>query len=31
LAKEQEWLDGEIPPAKIAVAGAHKNPPKSGG
>jgi len=28
LAEEQDWLDGEIPPAKIAVTDARKKPPK---
>jgi hypothetical protein len=28
LAEEQGWLDGEIPPAKIAVTDARKKPPK---
>ena len=23
LAKEQDWLDGEVPPARIAVANGH--------
>jgi hypothetical protein len=31
LAEEQEWLDGDVPPAKIAVPNAQKKPPKSGG
>jgi hypothetical protein len=28
LAEEQDWLDGEIPPARIAVTDAKKKPPK---
>jgi hypothetical protein len=28
LAEEQDWLDGEIPPARIAVTDAQKKPPK---
>jgi hypothetical protein len=28
LAEEQDWLDGEIPRAKIAVTDARKKPPK---
>ena len=28
LAEEQDWLDGEIPPAKIAVTDARKRPPE---
>jgi len=28
LAEEQDWLDGEIPPARIAVTDAGKKPPK---
>ena len=31
LAEEQEWLDGEVPPVKIAVSSVQKKPPKSGG
>ena len=27
LAEEQDWLDGEIPPAKIAVTDARKKSP----
>jgi hypothetical protein len=27
LAREQDWLDGKIPPINIAVNGAQKTPP----
>jgi hypothetical protein len=28
LAEEQEWLDGEVPPIKIALTDAQKKPPR---
>jgi hypothetical protein len=28
LAQEQDWLDGEVSPAKIAVPNAQKMPPR---
>jgi hypothetical protein len=28
LAKEQDWLDGEVPPVRIAMPNAEKKPPK---
>jgi hypothetical protein len=31
LAEEQEWLDGEVPPVRIAGANTKKKPPKRGG
>jgi hypothetical protein len=31
LAEEQKWLDGEIPPVKIAVANTKKSRPMNGG
>ena len=31
LAEEQEWLDGEVAPAKIALSNAQKKPPNKGG
>jgi hypothetical protein len=31
LAQEQEWLDGEVPPVKIATPNTQKKPPKKGG
>lgn len=30
LAEEQDWLDGEIPPARIAVTDSRKTPSKRG-
>jgi hypothetical protein len=31
LAVEQAWLDGEVPPVRIATCKTQKKPPKSGG
>jgi hypothetical protein len=31
LAEEQEWLDGEIPPVKIAAPDTQKSRPMNGG
>jgi hypothetical protein len=31
LTEEQEWLDGEVPPAKIAAPNAQKKPPRLSG
>jgi len=31
LAEEQEWLDGEVPPVRIAVPHIRKSRPSNGG
>ncbi|MDB5604848.1 MAG: hypothetical protein JWP25_1748 [Bradyrhizobium sp.] len=28
LAREQDWLDGEVPPVRIATNDTHQRPPK---